>query len=206
MSLLSGRIARSIKGLAAERVVIQGYREFLSAGPAKRALLSYLVHPLLPPPALREKAQFSNRGIAQELARALNELGYTVDVVDYENQRWLPRERYDLFVGHGGVNFQSLSQYLKAGAPKIYFSTGVYWRELNTRAAFRIYQLALRRGHLVAPERYVAADEEWANRAADGIICLGNAETAATYAQFASPTKMRTMRSRLPAVIYLDVS
>jgi glycosyltransferase involved in cell wall biosynthesis len=127
---------------------------------------------------------FSNRGIAQEIPRALNELGYVVDIVNFDNTSWRPVRPYDLFIGHGGVNFEQISRALPDSMCRIYFSTGIYWRELNIREARRLYELALRRGQLLPPDRFARYSEEFANQVADGIICLGNSGAAATYAQF----------------------
>lgn len=170
----------------AKRRVITNYGEFCARPCSRRALLSYLVLPLLPPPALRDRVLFSNHGIAQELPRALNELGFTVDIVNYDNTSWLPSRKYDLFIGHAGINFERIAHRLAESTPRIYFSTGVYWRELNVQEARRLYELALRTGYLLPPDRFVRYDEEYANRNADGIICLGNQEAAKAYAQFRS--------------------
>jgi glycosyltransferase involved in cell wall biosynthesis len=128
--------------------------------------------------------KFSNRGIAQEMVRALNELGYAVDIVSYENTVWAPYREYDLFIGHGGINFVRLASCLPKIATRIYFSTGMYWREANERLATRLHWLALRRGALLPAYRAASEDEEAANQAADGIICLGNEGVAKSYSAF----------------------
>jgi glycosyltransferase involved in cell wall biosynthesis len=183
LKFMTRKVSHIVFNMVKHKAII-GYDEFLTEGPPRRALVSYLVHPVLLPPAFRDKAQFSNRGIAQQILRALNELGYIVDVIDYQNRSWSPTRNYDLFVGHGGVNFQHLASGLSENTVRIYFSTGIYWRELNIRAARVLYDLAIRRGYLLPPERFVRDDEEYANRHADGIVCLGNTEAAKTYAQF----------------------
>jgi glycosyltransferase involved in cell wall biosynthesis len=172
-----------ISELAKHRV-IANYSEFCVLPCARRALLSYLVLPLLPPPVLRDHVMFSNHGIAQEIPRVLNELGFTVDIVSYDNRSWLPAREYDLFIGHAGINFERISRRLAQVVPRIYFSTGTYWRELNVQEARRLYDLALRRGYLLPPDRFVRYEEEYANCTADGIICLGNQEAAGAYARF----------------------
>ena len=104
-------VLRNITGWASKRV-IRDYDEYGSGKPARKALLSYLVLPLLPPLRLRDRVKFSNRGIAQEIPRVLNELGYSVDIVNYDNRDWLPDRPYDLLIGHGGINFESISRRL----------------------------------------------------------------------------------------------
>jgi glycosyltransferase involved in cell wall biosynthesis len=161
--------------------VIKGYDEYCSEKRPRKALLSYLVLPLLPPPPFRDRVQFSNRGIAQEIPRVLNELGYKVDIINFDNEKWRPSPGYDLFIGHGGINFSRISKIIGPRIPKIYFATGIHWKELNIRMARRLYDLALRRGVLLPPERYANPNEEKAYEIADGIICLGGEGAAQTF-------------------------
>jgi len=173
-----GDVVKSI----ANRWVIENFIESCAEPPRKRALLAYLVAPLLPPRPFRDRIVFSNHGLAQEMAHALNELGYAVDIVNYDNARWKVTKVYELFIGHGGHQYARLSKGIQA--PKLYFSTGTYWRMANLREAERLHALALRTGYLLPPDRGVDEDEEVANRLADGIICLGNARAAESYAGF----------------------
>jgi hypothetical protein len=163
---------------------LYGFKEFCTTPMAKRALLSYLPGPLLVPVSQRDRTMFSNLGIAQYIPRALNELGYEVDIIAWDDEDWLPDRRYDLFIGHGGKNFERISHALPADVTQIYFSTGIYWREWNVREARRIYELAVRKGFVLPPDRAIRFSEEYANRRADGIICLGNRKTVQTYRQF----------------------
>jgi glycosyltransferase involved in cell wall biosynthesis len=160
------------------------FKEFCESSPSKKALVSYLVRPLLPPPSRRNRTMFSNFGIAQNIVQALNELGYAVDIIPYNNVRWRVSENYDLFIGHGGTNYEHIFYQLRNETVKIYFSTGIYWKEFNRREAQRIYDLAVRRGYLLMPDRAILDSEEFANQNADGIICLGNLAAVNTYKQF----------------------
>ena len=165
-------------------IVIRNYREYCSGRPRGRALFSYLTQPLLPPTRFRDRVLFSPFGIAQEIPRALNELGYSVDIVSFDNTRWLPRSNYDVFIGHGAVNFERLAQALDPQTKKIYFASGLYWKEYNQRAAERMYDFTRRTGWMVPHGRGTVLDEDRANCLADGIIYLGNAHVGRTYAGF----------------------
>jgi hypothetical protein len=171
--------------------VIFGFDEFLSrpvegidTGAEKKALVSYLVHDLAPPPNKRDTCNFSNAGIAQYIPRALNELGYSVDIVNFNNQQFTPQKNYDLFIGHGGINFESIEKRLDPRCVKIYFSTGVYWEEWNRVEGERRIALQTRKGVLLPSDRSIVRDEEYANMHADGIICLGNDHAKQTYHKF----------------------
>lgn len=161
-----------------------GYRAYCSGASTQRALVSYLVHPLLLPARLRDPAQFSNQGLAREIPRALNELGFEVDVVDFSNRHWTPTRNYDLFIGHSSQNFTHIVGAFKRRPTIIYFATGLYWREQNIRVARRLYDVALNKGILLSPERISPPEEEAAHKLADGVICLGNKAAARTFAHF----------------------
>jgi glycosyltransferase involved in cell wall biosynthesis len=160
------------------------FQDFCADGCNKRALVSYLVSPLLPRQAERDRVKFSSDGIAQQIPKALNELGYVTDIVQWDSTHWQPSRRYDLFIGHGGINFEQISRQLPPSAARIYFSSGIYWREYNSREVARLYDLAHRRGYLLPPDRPILYSEEQATRLADGIICLGNEMAVRTYRGF----------------------
>jgi glycosyltransferase involved in cell wall biosynthesis len=150
----------------------------------KRALVSYIVYHLIPPSGKRDTSNFSNAGIAQYIPRALNELGYSVDIVNFDNQQFVPRKKYDLFIGHGGTNYESIEKKLDPRCTKIYFSTGIYWEEWNRVEDERRMALQRRKGILLPSDRSIERDEEYANAHADGIICLGNDHAKQTYHKF----------------------
>ncbi len=183
VSAVKDAISQRLAGWA-KSWVIRDYDEFCTAKPTRRALLSYLVLPLLPPRVFRDRVKFSNRGIAQAIPKALNELGYSVDIVNYDNRHWLPNRKYDLFVGHGGINFERISRGLPDGTIRLYFATGIYWRDWNTRNQRRASDLVSRRGVHLATYRAIENDEEFALENSYGIICLGNQNAIETYRRF----------------------
>ena len=153
-------------------------------GQAKRALLSYIITPFSLSPDDPRSVQFSNIGIARSIVRVLNELGYVVDVIEWTDTKFLPRRHYDIFIGHGGRNFERITRNLSPETVKIYFSTGIYWKEFNQREAERFKWLEQRRGVHLPFDRWITRSEEHANRSADAIICLGNKYAKKSYAQF----------------------
>jgi len=135
----------------------------------------------MPPRRFRDRVLFSNHGIAQAIPEALNKLGYEVDIVNHDNPTWVPHRTYDVFVGHGGRNFDRLARHVGEATLKIYFSTGIWWREANRRAAERLYEATVRTGFLLPPERAIQCNEDHATLAADGVIFLGNSSAGSTY-------------------------
>jgi glycosyltransferase involved in cell wall biosynthesis len=182
------RLAVTIGRRAVRHIVVRGFREFLVGPEVGRALVSYLALPLFLPAGLRDRVKFSNRGIAQEMVRALNELGYVADIVNFDNTSWIPRRHYDLFIGHAGVNFTSIEERLAPTVKRVYFSTGTYWREANERLATRLHWLTLRRGVLLPANRAASPSEEAANKAADAIVCIGNDSVVKSYATLGKQT------------------
>ncbi len=182
MKKFSQRLRNIFSGIFTH-LVISNYDEYLLGQRSKRALVSYLPLPLLPPKFMREQTMFSNKGIAQEIPRALNELGYIVDIIDYRNTTWTPKQNYDLFIGHCAYNFELLSSYLKPNTPRILFATGLYWKEQNYRVAKRLYQVEQKYGYRFTPERIAGSNEEQAVQMASGIICLGNSFAANSFPQ-----------------------
>lgn len=158
---------------------------FIEAGsPNKRALVSYITAPFRVPRNDDRHRMFSNFGIARSIVSALNRLGYAVDVVDWKDTRFVPQRSYDLYVGHGGINFERLASAMHASVPKIYFATGLYWQEHNRLERLRFEALETRRGLNLPFDRRITFSEEEALQMSDGIICLGNDLARRSYSGF----------------------
>lgn len=155
----------------------------------KRALLSYIVHPFSIPRDDLRFLRHINIWRAQEIVRILNQLGHIVDVIDYRDTNFIPRKKYDLFLGHGGINFGQIAQQLPDSTTKIYFSTGCYWKFHNEQELARFAALRERKGVDLPPDRFINNSEEVALLASDGIIGIGNDFTKTTYVGF-SPVIM----------------
>lgn len=166
-----------------DQQVIHDYREFLrSFSPRKkRALLSYLTLPVMEELNSKKIVRFSNSGIALSWVRVLNELGYTVDIINWDDKEYVPQREYDLVVFHGGKNFNNVYPALK-GKPKIiHFLTGSYWRFNNSAEDARIKDFERRHKIKVERDRYIHAPEDPVNEVADGIIVLGDPSMRNTY-------------------------
>jgi glycosyltransferase involved in cell wall biosynthesis len=149
---------------------------FKIANRKKRALVSYVTKPLrFKLPFNNSKVyNFSNAGIAINIVRALKDLNYAVDVIDWDDESFVPTKHYDLFIGHGGCNFERIAHHLSSDTVKIYFATGMYWKKSNEAEEERLKSFEKRHDIRLSYERKVIYSEEYANRTADGIICLGN--------------------------------
>jgi len=150
----------------------------------KHALLSYIAHPVSIPRDDQRFYRHINIWHAKEIVRVLNRMGYLVDLIDYRDDKFIPNKSYDLFIGHGGINFTHISKKLPESTPRIYFSTGSYWNFHNKQEEIRFLDLHQRRGVSLPYDRYIKQDEETALRSADGILGIGNQHTRQTYTNF----------------------
>lgn len=162
---------------------IFGYKQYLPRlrWQRKRALLDYLPQPVLDKLNGAQINRFSNSGIAVSWARVLNELGYVVDVVDWQDKKFRPETGYDLVVFHGGKNFTNIYPKRIGDPAVIYFSSGSYWKFNNQAEDARIKDFERRHKTKAARDRYIFDSEEAVNRAADGIIVLGDSSMKDTY-------------------------
>lgn len=151
---------------------------------AKYALLAYLSVPIIENMAGIKARAFSNYGLAVSWANALVQLGYVVDIINWDDTAFVPRRKYDLFVAHGAKNFSAIYQKMPTKIRTIYFSTGSYWRFHNTEEKKRFKYFEDRHSRTLPFDRYIYESEEAANKTADGIICLGNQALVDTYKSF----------------------
>lgn len=165
-------------------VRITGYAEYCKTKHPKRALLSYVPQPIVNHLNGLPTTKFSNEGIAQAWARVLNELGYIVDIISWDDISFTPVNQYDMLVLHGGVNFSSIYPKLPNKPPVIHFLTGTYWKFNNTAAAKRLADFEARHHVAIEQERPVDPREEEVNEIANGIIILGNQIILDTFSKY----------------------
>lgn len=104
----------------------------------KKALLSYIpssVHNYLNG---KRSVRFSNDGIAISWAKVLVDLGYEVDIISWNDIKFKVDKEYELFICHGGVNFDHIYNQFNKKPKIIYFATGNYWRFHNSQELKRI--------------------------------------------------------------------
>lgn len=153
-----------------------------------RALLAYVAHPFL----VSESDLLYHCHIhfwrVKAMVRGLNELGFTVDLIDYLDTSFRPRRRYEIFIGHGAVNFMSIAQQL-SDARKVFFATGAHWKFYNKEISERWRAFCQRHGPAVSAPQLMLSEEP-ALAAAEAIIGIGNEHTRATYVHFPRVTML----------------
>jgi len=143
----------------------------------KTAIFSYLTRPFI--------ASISNRHSnlieAREIAHILDELGYNVDVVQYnspfEKLKGLP-DKCDLLFGVEPNYIDLVAKY--PSAKKIYYGTGANCRFQNQAEEARILDVQKRKGTKLLRRRKVL--DHRASNISDAVILIGNKWTKSTYA------------------------
>jgi len=176
-----GRVLKRRLQLHWERLFDLQLEEDIPSRLTKRALLAYIVYPFSIPRSDLRFLRHINIWHAQEIVKVLNRLGYTVDVIDYRDTKYIPKRQYDLFIGHAGINFEHITECLLDETITIFFSTGSYWKFHNRQELSRFRALRKRRGVDQKPDRFIEYSEEGALLKADGIIGIGNDFTKRTY-------------------------
>lgn len=149
----------------------------------KRALVSYLVDPIIDELSGVPTVLFSNNGAGRSIPKVLNELGYIVDIINWDDTQPIDGE-YDLIICHGGKNFDALKQLKTSDNKLVYYSTGSYWKYHNEQEQVRLSYFRKRHNIPYKLDREIKNTEELANTQADAIIALGNKDTAKTYTKF----------------------
>ncbi len=152
----------------------------------RRALLSYITHPFSIPPDDPRSLRHINIWHAHQIVLALNAMGYLVDVIDYRDLGFTPRVNYDLFIGHGGINFASIAKHLPTKTRRVYFATGACWSFHNQEEKKRFEALRSRRSVNLPVDRLIVHSEEEALQLAEGILGIGNEFTRQTYVGYSN--------------------
>lgn len=176
------RIAREIRNGVRRGLASSQQEEYVSlqpSGPSRgNVLLSYILDPFL----LRPGANIPNtHPIHTEsllMARTYLDLGYSVDVIHYLNQIFLPKKDYAILVDPRS-NMQRLAPLLTPDCRKILHIDCTHVLFQNAAEANRLLALQQRRGATLSPRRF-----EWPNLGieyADCAVCLGNESTVKTF-------------------------
>jgi glycosyltransferase involved in cell wall biosynthesis len=143
--------------------------------PVGHALLSYLTGPFIQP---RSARHFSNRWECRQMAQTFLDLGIAVDVIDWHDERFVPRREYRFLVDIG-CNMPRLAPLVGNNCVKLMHATGKHWLFQNSAELQRLRDLLLRRGVALEPRRQVPTG--CAVELADCITVLGNQSTAETF-------------------------
>jgi glycosyltransferase involved in cell wall biosynthesis len=106
------------------------------------------------------------------------DLDYAVDVIDYNNNNFVPQKKYSIFVS-ARTNFQRIAELLNSDCLKIVHLDTAHWLFNNTAAYKRCLELQQRKKLTVASIKWV--EPNWAVEQSDFATLLGNNFTLGTY-------------------------
>ncbi len=116
--------------------------------------------------------------------RAWNELGFTVDVIDWDNGDFVPLKNYDFFIDIHS-NMERLAPLLGKDCVKIFFTTGAHWLFQDQAAYERLLAVQHRRGVTLSPRKVVPPSLGLEH--ADYHIMIGNDFARGTFAYAGKP-------------------
>jgi len=118
-----------------------------------RVLISYTTLPFLDTRKGTLNAH-SNRWECKQMAQEFLDRGYVVDVIDFDNTRFVPKHRYDFCIDNR-FNLARLAQLLNSDCKKIYHATNAHWLHLNQAEYRRLHDIQKRRGVTLMPRRSI---------------------------------------------------
>lgn len=153
-----------------------GYDSFLKGTPDKRALVCLSLAKLQEALRTQSYNRFNSEGLSFEVIRALNERGFVVDVVDYQDREFVPARHYDLVVTHGNYNACRILEHLKKEVISIAYESGCAQDEFERQTAekYAAFERAYpKAGQGLTPVRVFDHDDLAAVRSVSAVICLG---------------------------------
>jgi glycosyltransferase involved in cell wall biosynthesis len=160
--------------------------------PVRRALLLHLVAAFGPP---RRSRGHQHIGQALEIARALAERGYSVDVVDWSERRSILRETYDLVIDLHPRDPALYDEHLKPGAVRLSYITGSNPSWSNAAERSRLEDLRVRRGVVLAPRRQIPPFPRARFESFDAMLTFAGRTTLRTYDEFQLPPLQRLVNN-----------
>jgi len=157
-------------------------RRFISLKPKKPirggVLLSYINKPFFLKPSDPVPDDHSNYWESLQIARTFLDLGYRVDVIDENNNQFLPSKHYSFFISNR-INFDRIAPMLNRDCVKVFHIDTAHWLVNNMAEYHRLRRLQQRKGFVLPPRIYLTPN--LAIEQADYATVLGNQFTISTY-------------------------
>ena len=148
-----------------------------------KALLTYLVDPFLPDFDPSHIHLHSNRWKSRELANILSELGFDVDVTDWENYHPPSAFDYDVVFGHG-VAYERACRRPAPKCRRIFLGAIAYMDQLIAEENRRIEFLRQRKGTVVKRRYFANYARDLGPARSDVLMLLGTDWVINTYEDF----------------------
>ena len=148
-------------------------------GPSKgNVLLSYTINPFL----RKDGDAFDDRHTCDwecyHIAKIFLERGYSVDVINYTNENYVPKKDYSYFID-ALTNMERIAPLLNKNCVKILHCVFAHWLFHNTAQYQRCLNLKKRRGIALRPRRLLTPN--LGIETADCATIIGNGHTISTF-------------------------
>ena len=122
--------------------------------PKGNVLISYITAPFKLKPSDNWPTSHGNYWECSQMARTFLDLGYEVDVIDWNDDRFVPKKDYAVFIDIHS-NMERIAPFLREGCLKILHITGAHWLFQNHAEYTRLLKLQQRREITISPRRIV---------------------------------------------------
>jgi glycosyltransferase involved in cell wall biosynthesis len=176
------RLAREVKGLFDRERNQRPHAKVVSLKPpnptGKNVLLSYIIDPFLLEQGQAVSTDHTHDWESLQIARTFLEMGYSVDVISFQNREFIPRKQYSVVID-ARHNLERLLLSLPKDCLKIMHIDSAHILFHNHAEAARLLDLQRRRGVTLRPRRW-----EMPNLCIEHADCatvLGNEFTMSTF-------------------------
>ena len=145
----------------------------------KNALLSYLIDPFI----FEIQKNHSNYQECFIISEIMHELGYNVDIINWDNTTFIPKKKYDLVIDNHD-NLKRLSNYFSNETTRVFHATNAHWLYQNVTEYNRCLHFFEKYGRAVEPVRLRTPGNSAEH--CDVISMFGNEFTAATYGKYSN--------------------
>jgi glycosyltransferase involved in cell wall biosynthesis len=152
--------------------------------PQGHLLISHLIEPWIVKPDHPLLHSHTRYWEAVQIVKTFLELGYDVDIISFDNHTFIPRRKYDVFIG-SRFNFERMVPLLNEDCTKILHGETAHILFHNVAESKRLLDLYMRRGVVLRSRRWERPNK--ATEYADYITIFGNAVTLMTYRQTKKP-------------------
>ena len=173
--------SRTVFGRLTQREVITLIPEKKTQG---EVLLSYLTNPFRFHVTQSHFRSHTNQWECTQIAQAWLNKGYSVDIIDWNNNHFIPKKDYSVLIDIHS-NMERLAPLMRADCQKILHITGAHWLFQNTAEYSRLLSLQKRRNMTLIPRRTV--QPSMGIEYADCATVLGNSFTQETFAYSKKP-------------------
>lgn len=146
--------------------------------PLGNVLLALWIEPFLLKKGEAVSSGHAHHWRSLQMARTFLDLGYSVDVIDYRNKRFIPKKEYAFFAGFR-TNFEKITKLLNSNCIKIVHLDTAHWLFNNNASFARGLALQKRKGATLKGLRIV--ETNMAIECADYATLSGNHFTIQTY-------------------------